>query len=315
MDYKDYYKILGVDKNATKENIKKAYRKLAKRYHPDKNPGDKTAEEKFKEINEAHEVLSDPEKKARYDQISNSYSSWQQAGGAPGAFRWEDLFGGAQSGRTRVEVNDLGDLFGDMGGFSDFFRTFFGGAGGHGNTAFQQRAGRQYDQRSKPRNYQQELTISLFEAYHGTSRLIQINNKKIEVKIPEGSKTGTKVRVAGVGPADPRGGAGDLYLVIKVSPNNQFTRKGDHLYTEKHIDLYTSVLGGEVKVETMGGNVMLKIPSGTQQGQTFRLSGKGMPKLKQKKAFGDLFVTTVVDIPKNLTPEQRGLFEKLRKSA
>ena len=139
MDYKNYYEILGVEKNASKEDIKRAYRKLAKKYHPDKNPGDKQAEEKFKEINEANEVLSDTEKKARYDQISNSYSSWQQAGGSPGAFRWEDLFRGNSGGGTRVEVNDLGDLFGEMGGFSDFFRTFFGGTGGRRNAAYQRR--------------------------------------------------------------------------------------------------------------------------------------------------------------------------------
>ena len=314
MDYKDYYKILGVEKNATSDDIKRAYRKLAKRYHPDKNPGDKQAEEKFKEINEANEVLSDSEKKARYDQIDNSYSSWQQAGGSPGAFRWEDLFGGNYGSGARVEVNDLGDLFGEMGGFSDFFRTFFGGSGGRRNTAYQRRSQQQYAQPNQPQNYQQKLTISLYEAYHGTARLIQMNEKKIEVKIPAGSKTGTKVRVAGVGPKNPRGGVGDLYLVVKVATDNRFRRKGDNLYTKKHTDLYSSVLGGEVEVETMAGNVLLKIPAGTQQGQTFRLSGKGMPKLKQKKSFGDLFVTINVDIPKKLSDEQRSLFKKLRKT-
>lgn len=314
MDYKDYYKILGVEKNATKDDIKRAYRKLAKRYHPDKNPDDKKAEEKFKEINEANEVLSDPEKKARYDQISNSFSSWQQAGGAPGAFRWEDLFGGAQTSRTRVEVNDLGDIFGEMGGFSDFFRTFFGGASGRRSTAYQRGSRQQYPQPSQPKNYQQQLKISFYEAYHGTSRVVQLNEKKIEVKIPAGSKTGTKVRVAGVGPKDPRGGRGDLYLVIKVATDDRFKRKGDNLYTKKHTDLYTSVLGGEIEVETMTGKVLLKIPAGTQQGQTFRLSEKGMPKLKHKKSFGDLFVTLIVDIPKKLSDEQRELFNKLRKT-
>jgi curved DNA-binding protein len=314
MDYKDYYKILGVEKNATKDDIKRAYRKLAKRYHPDKNPGDKKAEEKFKEINEANEVLSDTGKKARYDQISNSFSSWQQAGGTPGSFRWEDLFGGAQTGRTRVEVNDLGDIFGEMGGFSDFFRTFFGGTGGRRSTTNQRGPRRQYAQPSQPKNYQQQLTISFHEAFHGTSRVIQLNETKIEVKIPAGSKTGTKVRVAGVGPKVSRGGQGDLYLVIKVATDDRFKRKGDNLYTKKHTDLYTSVLGGEIEVETMAGKVLLKIPAGTQQGQTFRLSEKGMPKLKQKKSFGDLFVKLIIDIPKKLSDEQRELFKKLRKT-
>jgi len=313
MDYKDYYKVLGVEKNATSDDIKRAYRKLAKKYHPDKNPGDKKAEEKFKGINEANEVLSDPEKKARYDQISNSYSSWQQAGGSPGAFSWEDLFGGNRGGGTRVEVNDLGDLFGEMGGFSDFFRTFFGGTGGRGNPASQRGSRQQYVRPRQPTNYQQQLTISLYEAYHGATRLIQLNDKKIEVKIPAGSKTGTKVRVAGVAPKDASGGQGDLYLIIQVAEDNRYTRKGDNLYTQRHVDLYSAVLGGEIEVETMTGNVLLKIPAGTQPGQVFRLGGKGMPKLKQKNSFGDLFVTIIIDIPEKLSAEQKSLFEKLRK--
>jgi len=314
MDYKDYYKVLGVEKNATSDDIKRAYRKLAKKYHPDKNPGDKQAEEKFKGINEANEVLSDPEKKARYDQISNSYSSWQQAGGSPGTFSWEDLFGGNRGGGTRVEVNDLGDLFGEMGGFSDFFRTFFGGTGGRRNPASQRGSRQQYVRPHQPANYQQQLTISLYEAYHGATRLIQLNDKKIEVKIPAGSKTGTKVRVAGVAPKDARGGQGDLYLIIQVAEDNRYTRKGDNLYTQRHADLYSAVLGGEIEVETMTGKVLLKIPAGTQPGQVFRLGGKGMPKLKRNKSFGDLFVTIVIDIPEKLSAEQKDLFKKLRKT-
>ncbi len=313
MNYKDYYKILGVGKNATSDDIKRAYRKLAKQYHPDKNPGDKQAEEKFKEINEANEVLSNPKKKARYDQISNSYSSWQQAGGSPGSFRWEDLFGGNYKSGARVEVNDLGDIFGEMGGFSDFFRTFFGGTGGRRNPAYQRESRKQYVQPRQPANYEQQLTISFYEAYHGAMRLIQLNEKKIEVKIPVGSKTGTKVRVAGVGPKNDRGGQGDLYLIIKVAADNRFKRKGDNLYTQKHINLYSAVLSGEVEVQTMTGNVLLKIPAGTQPGQIFRLAGKGMPKLKQKKSFGDLFVTVIIDIPRKLSAEQKDLFKKLRK--
>jgi len=314
MDYKDYYKVLGVEKNATLDDIKRAYRKLAKKYHPDKNPGDKQAEEKFKGINEANEVLSDPEKKARYDQISNSYSSWQQAGGSPGAFSWEDLFGGNRGGGTRVEVNDLGDLFGETGGFSDFFRTFFGRTGGRRNPASQRGGRQQYMQSRQPTNYQQQLTISLYEAYHGATRLIQLNEKKIEVKIPAGSKTGTKVRVAGVAPKDARGMQGDLYLIIQVAEDNRYKRKGANLYTHKHADLYSAVLGGEIKVETMTGNVLLKIPAGTQPGQVFRLGGKGMPKLKRSKSFGDLFVTIEIDIPEKLSAEQKDLFKKLRKT-
>ena len=312
MDYKDYYKVLGVEKSAKPDDIKRAYRKLAKKYHPDKNPGDKQAEEKFKEINEANEVLSDAKKKARYDQISSSYSSWQQAGGSPGSFNWGGFSGGNYGRGTRVDVNDLGDLFGEMGGFSDFFRTIFGGAGASKNPTYRRGSRQQYTQPRQPANYKQQVTISLHEAYHGTTRVIQLGEKKIEVKIPAGSKTGTKVRVAGMGPKNNRSGHGDLYLFIKVAVDNRFKRKGDDLYTKKHLDLYSAVLGGEIKVETMTGNVMLKIPAGTQSGQTFRLTGKGMPKLKKSTSFGDLLVSAIIDIPKKLSAEEKDLFKKLR---
>jgi len=307
MDYKDYYKILGVEKNASADAVKRAYRKLAKKYHPDKNPGDKQAEEKFKEINEANEVLSDPEKKARYEQISNSYSSYRRSGGNPGTYRWEDF----NSGGARVNVNDLGDIFGEMGGFSDFFQTIFGG-GGNRATSSNQGMRRRSVKPRQPANYQQKLTISLYEAYQGASRVMQLGDKKIEVKIPAGSKTGTRVRVAGVGPKNGSGRQGDLYLDIRVAKDNRFSRKGDHLYAKKQVDLYTVILGGETEVDTMSGNVLLNIPAGTQPGQIFRLGKKGMPKLKHKDSFGDLFVTIDVEIPKNLSKEQKELFKKIR---
>ena len=318
MDYKDYYKVLGVSKDASTDEIKKAYRKLAMKFHPDRNPGDKKAEEKFKEINEANEVLSDPEKRARYDELSNTYSSWQQAGGAPGSFRWEDLFGGGFSGgHTRVEVNDLGDMFGDMGGggFSDFFKAFFGDAGGgmggqrYSTASGRPRTGRTYAR--QPSAYQQQVTISFYEAYHGTTRTLDINGKKKELKIPAGVKTGTKVRAAGA-VSNGSGVNGDLYLIIKVADDSRYERKGDDLYTEKKIDLYTAILGGETEVETPSGKVMLKIPAGTQPGQSFRLAGKGMPVLKQKNKFGNLYVKINVTLPNKLNAEEKKMFEKLR---
>ncbi len=311
MDYKNYYKVLGVEESATQDEIKSAYRKLAKKFHPDKNPGDKQAEEKFKEINEANEVLSDPEKKAKYDQISNSYSSWQQAGGAPGSFSWEDLYGGNFGGAQRVEVNDLGDLFGDGGGFSDFFRTFFSG-GGRRTTGGQRVYRQQTAQPQQPTNYQQEITISLYEAYHGTTRVIQIGDNKIEVKIPAGAKTGTKVRVSGVGPQNARGAKGNLYLLVRVGFDNRFTREGDDLHTIVEVDLFTAVLGGEVEVETMAGKVSLKIPAGTQPKQKMRLKNKGMPVLQKKNKFGDLIATIHVKIPINLSEKEKELFQKLQ---
>jgi curved DNA-binding protein len=311
MEYKDYYKVLGVDKKATTEEIKKAYRNLAKKYHPDKNPGDKAAEEKFKEINEANEVLSDPEKRAKYEQLSDSYQAWQQAGGTPGSFRWEDLFGGmGGGGTTRVEVNDLGDIFGEMGGFSDFFRAFFGREMGGRPTGGRTRTA--YPQQRQPAAYQQELTISMYEAFHGTTRTLSMDGRKTEFSIPAGVKTGTKIRASGAGPKDARGQSSDIYLVINVSPDPRFERMGEDLLTEKTIDLYTAVMGGETKIETFSGDVLLKIPPGTQPGQVFRLAGKGMPVLKSKNKFGNLLVTINVRIPKKLTEEQKKLFESLK---
>ena len=307
MEYKDYYKTLGVNKNASTDEIKKAYRKLAMKYHPDRNPDNKEAEDMFKDINEAHEVLSDPEKRARYDQLQNSYATWQQAGGSPGSFRWEDLFGAGFGGATRVEVNDFDGQFGEFGDFSDFFRTFFGG--GMGQRSSQAGTRRTYGARPQPMAYQQPVTISLYEAYHGTSRTLDINGQRKTISIPAGVKTGTKVRASGAGPQDS-----DIYLIIEVSPDPRFERRGDDLLTEKKIDLLTAVLGGEVRVETLNGNVMLKIPPGTQPGQTFRLAGRGMPLLRGKGKFGNLLVQVNVSIPKNLSEKDRRLFEEMGKA-
>lgn len=314
MDYKDYYKILGVERGAKEADIKKAYRKLALKYHPDRNPGDKTAEEKFKEINEAYQVLSDEQKRARYDQLGQAYSSWQQSGGSPGNFNWEQWYTGNAGnaggpGGVRVDVGNLDDLFG--GGFSDFFESIFGGlgrSGGAGTRTRRQGAG----VRNAPRTYEQPVTISFQEAYQGSQRMIQVDGRRLEVKIPAGSKTGTRVRVPGGGPASPGGQANDLHLVIDVAPDNRFERRDNDLYTDALVDLYTAVLGGQVNVATPAGNVLLTIPPGTQSGQTFRLSGRGMPHLRSPKTFGDLYVRVKVTIPRQLSQEQRGLFEKLK---
>lgn len=313
MEYKNYYEVLGVDKDASTDEIKKAYRKLAMKYHPDRNPENKQAEEKFKEINEANEVLSDPSKRAKYDQLSNSYTSWQQAGGTPGSFRWEDLFGGRGEGRTtRVEFNDIGDIFGEGGGFSDFFRTFFGGGGVQQPSQGRPGTRTAYQQPRQPRSYQQKATISLYEAYHGTARTLDVDGKKREIKIPPGVKTGTKVRASGAGPADANGQKSDIYLIVQVSSDPRFRRIGDDLVTGKRIDLYTTLLGGELKVETMSGDVMLNIPPGTQPDQTFRLAGKGMPVLNKKNKYGNLLVKIDVQIPKNLNEEQKEMVRKLK---
>jgi curved DNA-binding protein len=306
MEYKDYYKVLGVDRKTSEDEIKRAYRKLAMKYHPDRNPGNKSAEDKFKDINEAYEVLSDPKKRARYDQLGESYSRWQQTGGA-GNFNWDDWFTQNQpAGSARVEVGNLDDLFGM--GFSDFFTQIFGGMGG--TTTRTQ--GRRATPRTVP--VEQPVSISLQEAYVGTQRSFQVEGRRVEFKIPPGAQTGTKIRMAGAGPVGPDGQRTDIYLLIEVLPDGQFERKANDLYTEVTIDLYTAVLGGQVNVPTLSGNVILNIPAGTQPGQTFRLAGKGMPLLRDPQTHGDLFTRARVQIPHNLSPQQQSLFEQLRKS-
>lgn len=310
MEYKDYYKILGVNRNATQEEIKKSYRKLALKYHPDRNPGDKAAEDHFKEINEANEVLSDPQKRSRYDQLGESYSRWQQGGGAPGGFNWSDWTttqprgGGAYTYHT----GNLEDLFGGMGGFSDFFQSIFGGMGGVGQSA----RSPQRSQAARQRPIEQPVQITLEEAYRGAERLIMVNGKRLQVKIPAGAETGSKVRMKGAAVSPESGQAADIYLVIEVTPDPRFERKGSDLYADFDLDLYTAVLGGEARIPTLDGPVVLTIPSGTQPGQTFRLSGRGMPKLHSSNSSrGDLYARARVQLPRQLSAEQRAQFEKL----
>lgn len=303
MEYKDYYKTLGVERNASAEEIKKTFRKLAMKYHPDRNKGNKEAEEKFKDINEAYEVLSDPKKRARYDQLGSSYSQWQERGGNPGNFNWNEW--ATNRGGQQVDMGDFGDLFG--GGFSDFFSAIFGGMPTSGTR-------RQTRTTARPMTYQQRVEITLEEAFKGTQRLFQIENRKIEVKIPAGAKTGTKVRVAGAGPATSVGQSSDLYLVVQIMPDNRFSVEGDDLNTEIKVDLYTAVLGGSAEVFTFAGKVNLTIPAGTQPGQVFRLAGRGMPVLKSPQTFGNLYVKIKVELPRKLSSAERELFEKLKKA-
>jgi len=293
MDYKDYYKILGVDRKASEEDIRKAYRKLAKQYHPDYNPNNKGAEEKFKEINEAYEVLSDPKKRSHYDRLGSDYSQWQRRGG-PGNFNW-DQYGGGFPGSTRVNMDDLNDMFGG-GGFSDFFQTIFGMGGARPTS------------RSQPRGYQQEIDITLEEAYKGTTRLIESSSKQKRVRIPGGVRTGSKVRVAGAGPNGL-----DLYLIVQVTEDPRFERRSNDLYTTASIDVFTAILGGEAEVETLEGKIKLNIPAGTQPEQTFRLAKRGMPNVRDQKDKGDLFVKIKVQIPKYLSSKQMELLEEASK--
>jgi curved DNA-binding protein len=313
MEYKDYYKVLGVDRNATEDEIKRKYRKLALEHHPDRNTGDKSSEEKFKEINEAYQVLSDPEKRNHYNQLGESYNNWQQRGGTPGGFNWDEWFvQNPRGGNVRVDVSDFGDLFGDsgLGDFSDFFRSIFGGISNMG--AAQRQSGTTTTRTAaRPQTFQQNVTISLLEAYQGTTRRIEIDNRHKDVIIPPGARTGTKVRVSEAITTSPNAPKSDLYLIIQVTEDHRFRRKKNDLHADIEVDLYTAVLGGEIKVPTLSGNVVLSVPAGTQPGQTFRLSGRGMPHLKNSKKSGDLYVNANIQIPRKLTKKEKELFSEL----
>jgi curved DNA-binding protein len=287
---KDYYQTLGVKKNATDKEIKQAFRKLAKKYHPDANPDDPTAEAKFKEINEAYEVLSDAEKRKMYDQFGtvNPNQAYQQWG---------------NGGRVYTNVDDVD--------FSSIFEQFFGG-GGIGGFG---RGARGTYERAAGRDIEQEVAISLREAYTGTQRIISKDGRRLKANIPAGATTGTRVRLSGEGEPGLGGGrAGDLYLVVRVEPDPQFERDGDNLTVDVKLDMFTAMLGGEVEVPTLDRPVKLRIPAGTQSGRKFRLAGKGMPRLRRKGEFGDLYARMLITVPTNLNDEQRALVERLRDS-
>jgi DnaJ-class molecular chaperone len=336
MDYKDYYKTLGVARGASTDEIKKSFRKLARKYHPDVNPGDKKAEEKFKEINEAYEVLSDAEKRQKYDTLG---PNWQEQFSSP--------FGGAGGARRPYQYGGRVPFDFDAGGstgFSDFFETLFG----RGNTAGTGGGSRSSSYNLRKRagdNIEQPVEVTLQEAYAGGSRTFSIQsteecpqckgtgevggkicpncngqgslprNKRIQVKIPAGVDNGSKIRVAGEGQPGIGGGPrGDLFLVISVKPDPRFERKGDDLYTDIDVELVKAMLGGEVAVPTPDGRkLMLTIPAETQNGRTFRLAGKGMPHLRGE-GHGNLYARVKVVLPMHLTTEEKGLFEKLARS-
>lgn len=304
MEYKDYYKVLGVAKDATEKDIKAAYRRLARKHHPDMNQGNPKAEARFKEINEAYEVLSDPGKRRRYDQLG---ANWSSLRGAPGAGAWP---GG---GQVRV---DFGDLGGVGGGFSEFFRTFFGGGGFGGGFSVEPGGGAD-DLFGSPADTEQEIVLTLEEVLHGTNRTVRVGTpgavRRVEVRIPAGVREGSRVRVAGEGAGAPGRPRGDLYLRVRIAPHSSLERKGDDLQASVRVPLTTAVLGGEAQVPTLEGPVGIKIPPGTAAGQTFRLRGKGLPRLESGGGRGDILATLSVDVPKRLSSKQRELFEELRR--
>jgi curved DNA-binding protein len=332
MDFRDYYATLGVAKNATEKEIKQAFRKLARKLHPDVNPGDKSAESKFKEINEAYEVLGDPAKRKKYDELGANWRAYEQAGaggpGFQGGFDPSQFGGGGwnvggqpgQGGYRTMTEEEMREMFGDGNPFSDFFQTFFGGAppgtgdasrrGGRGARGRSARAGR---------DVEHELELGLEDAHQGATRRLTLkhdgHSRTVDVRIPPGVSDGSRVRVAGEGEQGTGGGpSGDLFLRIRLAPHPEFERKGKDLYVRVPVPLTTAVLGGEADVKTLGGkSLRLKIPPTTQNQQVFRLKGHGMPSVGKSGEPGDLYATVEVQLPKHVTAEQRKLFEELAK--
>lgn len=300
---KDYYSILGVSKQAKEDEIKKAFRKLAVKYHPDKNPGNKESEEKFKELNEAYEVLSDPEKRKKYDVYG---ANWNQFNGQQqGQHQYQG--GGAGGGSYQYE-GDPGEFFGKGGDFSDIFGEFFGGSSGRGGS-------RRSTRKHKGQDYQSEVTITLEEAFEGTTRLFNINEQKIRITLKPGVYDGLTIKLAGKGAAGINGGeAGDLFITIRVSQHATYRRDGDDLRRTLLVDLFTAVLGGEKEVGTLAGQLKIKIPAGTQNGKLLRIRGKGMPVYSKPEQHGDLLIEIQVEVPEKLTDRQRELFRQLQES-
>lgn len=311
MAYIDYYKILGVDKNASQDDIKKAFRKLARKYHPDLNPNDPSAKDKFQEINEANEVLSDPEKRKKYDEYVEHWKhadefeaqkkARQHTGGGGGGFSG---FGG-DGGSYWYSSDGEGFSGGDAGGFSDFFESMFGhrGGGGRGNAGF------------RGQDFNAELHLSLRDAARTHKQVLNVNGKQVRITIPAGVADGQVIKLKGYGGEGINGGpAGDLYITFKIAEDSVFKRLGDDLYVDVEMDLYTAVLGGEKVIDTLEGKVKLKIKPETQNGTKVRLKGKGFPVYKKEGQFGDLIITYSVKIPTNLTDRQKELFRELQQS-
>ncbi|MEN2435302.1 J domain-containing protein [Weeksellaceae bacterium A-14] len=302
MAYIDYYKILGLDKTASQDEVKKAYRKLARKYHPDLNPNDKEAEQKFKEVNEANEVLGNPENRAKYDKYGEHWRHGEEYEKAQQQQRqYQQGSGGFGGGFSGAD-------FGDGGDFSDFFKDMFGGGGGF-------RSGRGTSGKFKGQDISAELNLSLRDAAQTHPQTFEINGQKIRITIPAGVYDGLQIRLKGKGNPGHNGGPdGDLYITFNIAADPQFERVGDDLKTKIDIDLYTAVLGGEVTVHTLDSTIKLKVKPGSQNGTTVRLKGKGFPVYKKDGQYGDLFVTYNVKLPTSLTDKQKELFEQLKNS-
>jgi DnaJ-class molecular chaperone len=304
VDFKDYYAILGVSKTASEAEIKKAYRKLARQHHPDLNPGNAGAETRFKEINEANEVLGDPATRRKYDELGANWRQYEQAPGPqPGH--------GGPRART-MTPEEMQDLFGGNGGFSDFFTTFFGGRGPQATHA---------PRAARGRDVESPLSLTLEEAFTGTTRHLDMQRNgashRVDVRIPAGVRDGSRVKVRGEGEPGGQGRpGGDLYLVVRLAPHARFERRGQDLHTRVAIPIPTAVLGGDVAITTLGGtSLRLRIPELTPSGRVFRLKGHGMPTPREPETRGDLFVTVDLQVPATLTPEAREHYRALEKLA
>jgi len=309
MEYKDYYKILGVDKKASDDEIKTTFRKLAMKYHPDKTKGDKAAEEKFKEVNEAYEVLSDTEKRKKYDELGENWKYYQQSGGDASGFDWSRYAqGGAGGGKSYYHFEgDPNEMFGGSG-FSDFFESIFGQASGRGSSRRRSRTSA-----LKGQDFTAEMNISLEEAYRGPARIFKLDGQSIKLNIKPGIKNGQVLKLTGKGAPGINGGpAGDLLLTIKVMNSSNYERKGDDLYTNLDVDLYTAILGGKQEFRTLKGAIKLNIPRGTPIGKVLKLPKMGMPKYGSSKEFGDLFVKIRIKLPENLKEKEISLFKELQ---
>jgi curved DNA-binding protein len=322
VEFKDYYATLGVAKTATEKEIKQAYRKLARKLHPDVNPGDKASESRFKAINEAYEVLGDPEKRRKYDELGANWRQYEQAQqqGRPGPFAdgaWTVNVGGGEGGVRTMTEEEMRRLFGDQDPFSDFFHAFFGGAAPEpqGRAPRQGRGARS----RRGRDVEQDLELTLDEAFHGATRRFAVkqegHTRSVDVRIPPGVNDGSRVRVAGEGEHGGGGAAaGDLYLRVHLLPHPRFERRGRDLYLHVQVPVTTAVLGGEADVPSIDGkHLRLKVPAATQNGQVLRLKGHGMPAVGRQEDRGDLYATVDVRLPRSLTPEQARLYEALKR--
>lgn len=302
MDFVDYYKTLGVSKSASQDDIKKAYRKLARKLHPDVNPNDKEAHKKFQQVNEANEVLSDPEKRKKYDQYGENWKHAEQFEKAKQQQGSHGYDSGAYAGDPFGQYTYSS---GDDSAFSDFFESLFGGSRG---------GGRRSQAKFRGQDYSAELHLSLTDASKTHKQTLTINGKNVRITIPAGVENGQVIRLKGYGSPGANGGPnGDLLITFVINNNTAFRRDGDDLYKTEDIDLYTAVLGGEKTIETLDGKIKLKVKEGTQNGTKVRLKGKGFPVYKKEEHHGDLYITWNIKVPTNLTEKERQLFTELSK--